>query len=523
LYLHPLTAAGTPEEASARRWLKVQGNAVMSIAHLSVGGETEEDAPGCDSGAERLSTLLASLPALTSIKRLYLSADPHRTPTAAAIRAFLAGGARAVARCSGLLALNAHIALLVGLGDQLPEALVCELASMRALEDVTLSFAAHEADRPDEWPVTFSLAHLVAGLAGLPRLRALSLWLESVGMNATLPASVSRLAQLTSLSLHGFSGLRCEPGWARLPALARFEIWNCEFAGDGEAALPGMDALGALTGLDLHSCPSLRLLPTSLWRLSQLRRLCHLAPMRDPAGVPRSALPVANLPLSAPCFASLTNLILAGHNLRMPLAGARCFASLTHLTLGALSLRAFPPCILAATRLKHLDLSRCCFEQLPGGVSVLTGLEDLRSGGPGQAQRRLGAALTPAPWAAWPASRTCAAWALRTAACCCADFQAADAHPRLEQLELMTAYPESGPSCAAFLGFVCALLQRGRAHVLCLEASRVQGAGQRSSCNFRAALEAVGYPLSDVRKVVYRGGHASAEDDGGVGDDDDGA
>jgi len=253
-----LTAAGTHAEASARRWLAVQGNAVTSIAYLSVGGETEEDAPGCDSGAERLSTLLASLPALTSIKGLYLSADPRRTPTAAAVRAFLAGAARAVARCSGLQALHARIALLGGLGDQLPEALVRELASVRTLEDVSLTFEACRADRPD-WPATFSLSHRVAGLAGLPRLCALSLRVWSVGMDAMLPASMSRLAQLTSLSLHGFCGLRCEPGWARLPALARLQFRECDFVGDGETALPGMDALAALTSLELEECPSLRL------------------------------------------------------------------------------------------------------------------------------------------------------------------------------------------------------------------------------------------------------------------------
>ncbi len=257
----PLAAAGTPEEASARRWLKVQGNAVTSIDYLSVGSETVGDASGRDLGAERLSTLLASLPALTSMTRLFLSADPHRTHTAAAVRAFLTETARAVARCSGLRALNAQVGLLGGLGDQLPEALVRELASLRALEEVTLRFRACEADRRD-WPAAFSLAHLVAGLAGLPRVRALELSLGNVGMDATLPGSVSRLAQLTHLCLTGFHGLRCEPGWARLPALARLKFGECEFSGDGEAALPGMDALAALTSLELNSCPSLRLLPT---------------------------------------------------------------------------------------------------------------------------------------------------------------------------------------------------------------------------------------------------------------------
>ncbi len=523
LYQHPLAAAGTPEEATARRWLKVQGKAVTSICHLSVRGQTVEDAPGRDLGAERLFTLLASLPALTLFKYLFLSADPHRTPTAAAVRAFLAGAARAIARCSGLRALHAHIALLGGLADQLPEALVRELASVRTLEDVTLSFAPCEANRPG-WPVIFSLAHLVAGLAGLPRLRALDLLLGNVRMEATLPASVSRLAQLTSLSLTGFRGLRCEPGWARLPALARLKLVACEFAGEGEAALPGMDALAALTSLEVERCPSLRLLPTSLWRLTQLRRLSHHAHMWDRTGVPRSTLPVAGLPLSGPCFASLTHLTLVGHNLCMPPGGAPCFASLTHLTLAAYNLQAFPLCILTATRLKHLNLSRCCFGQLPEGVSALTGLEELHLGWPSLVAKEVQGSIDAC--ALGSLARFQHLRSLSFAHCSvlfCSDLPAAAAHPRLEGLELCTAYPESGPSCTAFLGFVCGLLQRGRARVLSLVASRVQGTGRRSSCNFRAALEAVGYPVNVLSKVGYRDSDDSADDDDGVGDDDDDA
>ena len=515
LYQHPLAAAGTPEEASVRRWLKVQGDAVVSICHLSVRGQTVDNASGRDLGAERLSTLLASLPALTSIKYLVLSADPHRTPTAAAVRAFLAGAARAMARCSGLRALHADIALLGRLADQLPRALVRELASVRTLEDVSLFFKASEAGRPD-WPATFSLAHLVAGLASLPRLRALTLMMSRVGMDATLPASVSRLAQLTSLRLHGFFGVRCEPGWARLPALARLRLYACEFAGDGEAALPGMDALGALTSLELQRCPSLRLLPASLWRLSQLRCLSYLRHMyEDLAGVPRSALPVPGLPLGAPCCASLTELTLAGHNLHMPPGGAPCcFASLTHLTLMGHNLRAFPPCILAAMRLKHLCLTDCCFGQLPEGVSALTGLEALHLGWPSPVIKEVGGSIDAralGSLAGFPHLRR-----LSFENCSVlfhSDFQAAAAHPRLERLELVTAYPEPGPSCVAFLGFVWALMQRGRARALSLAASRVRGAGQRSGLNFRAALEAVGYPLKVMRKVGYRDADDSMEDD----------
>jgi len=229
LHQHPWAAAGTPEDTSARQWLKVQGSAITRVSNLAVGYDWCENVnlPGCEVDAARLLTLLASLPALTSLGSprgpVTLRAHPQRTPTAAAVRTFLAGAARAVARCSGLRALGLNIHLLGGLADQVPEALVRELASFRALEAISLEFRACIADRPD-WPAIFSLADLVAGLAGLPRLRALSLRVWSIGMDATLPASVSRLAQLTQLSLSGFHGLCCKPGWSRLPALARLQF-----------------------------------------------------------------------------------------------------------------------------------------------------------------------------------------------------------------------------------------------------------------------------------------------------------
>ncbi len=72
-------------------------------------------------------------------------------------------------------------------------------------------------------------------------------------------------------------------------------------AGNGEGVLPGMDTLVLLTSLRMAMCPSLRMLPMSLRRLSQLRCLGrHLHHM---AGMPRSELPFADLPaVGAPCL-----------------------------------------------------------------------------------------------------------------------------------------------------------------------------------------------------------------------------
>ena len=468
-----VAAAGAPEEASARRWLQVHGGAVKCVRGLAVDVESGEGVPGCDLAAGRLSALLAGLPALTSIKWMDLRADMHRRP-AAAIRAFLAGAARAIARCSSLHALCLHIVLLGGLADQLPGALVRELASVRSLEDLFMSIYTNEANRLD-WPAIPSVAHLTADLAALPRLRALTLVIGTVRMEATLPASMSRLAQLTMLSLRGFDGLRCELGWARLPALECLDFCECVFACDGEDALPRMDTLVNLSSYHLWNCPSLRVLPASLWRLPQLRGLHHHTDKGVVTGAARSELPVAGLPLSAPCFASMHGLSLSGHNLP-----------------------AFPLGILSMACLVYLNLSHSCFEQLPEGVSVLTALEELRLGRHSAGAVQVGGALDARALgglAGLPNLRE-----LGFANCSvllCSSFQAAAAHPRLERVQLDTSHPAPGLSCTAFLGFVSALLQRGRPTVLELTDSVVQGAGRRDSRDFRGALRAVGYPLSD--------------------------
>jgi len=470
-----LAGAGTPEEAGARRWLRAHGGAVKCVhgwTHI-LGNIAEAESPGRDLDGGRVTTLLASLPALTSF-RLTVLADPDRCRSAAAVRALLAGAARAIGRCSGLQQLRLHADLLGRESGQLPEALARELARAHVLEEVDLDFGAPRACRR---PATFSLAHLVAGLTSLSRLRTLCLAADNVGMEATLPACVSCLAQLTSLTLGMSHGLRCAPGWARLPALERLAFVYCAFAGDGEAALPGMDALVALTSLSVKECPSLRALPASLWRLSQLCSIVHQTSRWALADVPRSERPGAGLPSSgAPCFASLSSLSLVGQNLLL-----------------------FPPGILAATRLTYLDLSHSCFEQLPERVSALTALEELRLGRSSAAELEIGGALDAR------ALGSLAGFANLRGLCfagcsvlLCPSFQSAATHPRLTRLQLDTSFPALGPSCGAVLVFVIALLQQGRSDVLVLADCVIFGAGRQDSRDFRGALRAVGYPLSEA-------------------------
>jgi len=361
------------------------------------------------------------------------------------------------------------------LADRVPPAFWQYLAEARALRDLRLSVRSCAAS-PHDGPAAAGVPRLIAGLAGLTRLRTLALKLDNVCEDATLPACLSRLAGLTSLHLSGLRGLRCAPGWARLPALACLVFEECVFAADGEEALPGMDALGALTSLALWDCPSLRALPASLWRLSRLRSLRHWSSGADAARPPRREAPVSGLPAGgAPCLGAVRSFALSCHGLP-----------------------AFPPCVLAMARLAHLDLAHCGFERLPGGVSALTALEALRLGRrPGEAGQVGGSfdARALGGLARFPHLRR-----LGFDNCSvlfCSGFPAAAAHARLERLELSASYPAPGPSRAAFLGFAVALLQRGRGGVLRVHRSAAQGAGRQDGQSFRAALQAAGFALRD--------------------------
>ncbi len=327
--LTPRAAAGTPAGACAWRWLQKQGVTVTRICGLVV----------VDADAERLSTLLTSLPALASISGIHawapsaLTLQARSGAAAAAVPNFLAGAARAIGRCLCLRRLDLRIELAGKRADRVPGTVWQYLAEARALEHLKLTIWSDMAG-VSAGSAKASAPHVLTGLAGLLQLRTLTLTLDNVCGDATLPACVSRLVQLTSLYLSGLCGLRCAPGWARLPALVCLEFENCVFACDGEEALPGMDALASLTSLELWNTNGLHVLPTSLWRLAQLRRLAHCLW----GEAPRDELPVWRLPACASaCAASLTNLTLLGHN--MP---------------------TWPACVLAATRLTHLDLSHNC-------------------------------------------------------------------------------------------------------------------------------------------------------------------
>ncbi len=421
-----------------------------------------------DPDAERLSTLLTSLPALRSIRVdgiCGLILRPLPGAPVAATQDFLALAARTIGRCSCLQDLDLVIDLPDKPANRVPATFWQYLAKARALEDLDLTIRLGAGEAYDGLT---SVSSLITGLAGLSRLRTLTLSLDNVCGGATLPACVSRLVQLTSLGLSGLYGLRCAPGWARLPALFFLSFEDCVFASDGEAALPGMDALSALTSLELWGCSGLTVLPTSLWRLPQLRRLVHWSP----SGEPRDELPLASLPASAPCFALLDSLMLSS------------------------DLPTWPACVLAMTRLASLDLSGSCCEQLPKGVSMLTALTHLGLGRH-SAYGEIGGNLDVRALgnlACFPNLHR-----LRFEHCsvlfCPTNFQTADAHPCLEELVLKYSYPARGPSFQAFLDFVIALLRQDRADMLRIHGSIVRGAGQQVSQGFKGALYAMGLSL----------------------------
>jgi len=458
-----VTVAGTPEGAGARRWLNVQGVSLRTFVNMRV---SEMD-------AERLSTLLASLPALSSLSRLILPVC--NGAALATTQAFMIGAARAIGRCPCLQHLDLRIQLADRLADQLPEAFGQLLAEAHSLQrlSIEIGLVSRTAFRP-RWPVT-STTQLMAGLAGMSQLRTLTLEMGKVVAEGMLPACMSRLVQLTSLRLSGLRGLRCAPGWARLPSLACLRIHDCMFAGIGEEVLPGMGALATLTSLAVQGCPSICALPTSVWQLTQLCCLSHVNWDRKPARLRRGDVPLSGVPTSAPCFASLTSLSLPGQDLV-----------------------AFPLGILAATRLTHLCLSRCCFEHLPEGMSVLTALETLELGRYATPKMIGGSfdAQALGSLAGFPNLQS-----LKFASCSvqfCPSIQATAAHPRLTRLQLDTAFPAMGASCRAFLAFVITLLQHERPDVLVLHESIVNGKGRRDSRSFRGALRAMGFPLTSA-------------------------
>jgi len=449
----------------------VQGARLRSVEGLHVS----------DMDAQRLSALLASLPTLSSLSSMYLSAC--RGAALASIQAFMAGAARAIGRCSCLQHLDLRIQLVDKLTDQLPETFGQLLAEARSLQQLSIEIELGSGThRRHRWPAT-SMTQLMTGLAGMSQLRTLTLEVTKVVAEGTLPACMSRLVQLTSLSLSGLQGLRCAPGWARLPSLACLQIPSCMFAGVGEEALPGMDALASLTSLDVRWCPSMHVLPTSLWQLTQLCCLRH----GDQLRLRRSELPASCVPTSAPCFANLTSLSLPGQNLLD-----------------------FPTGILAATRLAHLCLSRCRFEHLPEGISMLTALEALELGryalggdiGGGFDAQALGSL------AGFPNLQSL------TFRSCSVQFC-----PSI-QLQLDSAFPAMGASSRAFLAFVTTLLQHERPDVLVLHQSIVDGRGWRDSRSFREALRAVGFPLSKADLTSSEEDCTSSDEDSSASDEE---
>ncbi len=154
----------------------------------------------------------------------------------------------------------------------------------------------------------------------------------------------------------------------------------------------------------------------------------------------------------------------------------------------------WPAGVLAATRLTQLDLSANSFEQLPEGVSVLTALQELSLGRRTADDMEIGGALDARALGSLTGFRKLRSLGLANCSVLfCSDFQAAAAHPCLERLQLHASYPAPGLSLDAFLAFATTLQQQGRSDVLKLSNIIIEGAGRQDSCDFWAALRAVGY------------------------------
>lgn len=107
--------------------------------------------------------------------------------------------------------------------------------------------------------------------------------------------------------------------------------------------------------------------------------------------------------------------------------------------------------------------------------------------------------MMPAPWATCRAFQTLDVLQFENCSVqFCPGMEAAASHARLRLLLLCFSFAARGSSCLAFPGCAHSLLQRARTGVLFLAGYDIDGAGRRDARDFCAALQAVGFPLSDA-------------------------
>ena len=218
-------------------------------------------------------------------------------------------------------------------------------AKLHSLTTLTLSF-----QRQDR----FSLADIVSALVPLTGLAELCVWIYQPDV---MPAALAQLKGLRSLRLRHFTPLVFEAGCLNLPSLLSLNFDNCSFEEDAQTLL-GVTALQRLTSIEFSTLQEMFVFDPQLVQLPRLQRLdispgslCHAVYRGDSPGL-----------------------------FRLPADMGALRASLLQLRISSLGLPHFPLAVTQLVALKSLDASDNHCAKLPGGITALLGLTELRLG-----------------------------------------------------------------------------------------------------------------------------------------------
>ena len=218
-------------------------------------------------------------------------------------------------------------------------------AKLHSLTKLTL--ALKKEDR-------FCLADIVSGLVPLTGLAELCVWAQQPDV---VPAALAQLKGLRSLALQCFNPLVFEAGCLDLPGLLSLNFGDCRFKEDAQT-LPGVTALLRLTSIEFPTHQKLFVFDPQLVQLPRLQRLdisprdiCQAVYCDDSPGL-----------------------------FRLPADMGTLRASLLHLRITFLGLPHFPLAVTQLMALKSLNASENHCAELPGGITALSGLTELRLG-----------------------------------------------------------------------------------------------------------------------------------------------
>ena len=201
----------------------------------------------------------------------------------------------------------------------------------------------------------FSLADVVSALVPLTGLAELLVWLCGPDV---VPATLAQLKGLRSFTLQTFfNPLVFEAGCLDLPYLLslKIESWCSE---EGALILPCVTGLQRLTCIEFSTGLHMPHFDPQLVQLPQLQRLVYSE-------------------------VSLCRALYEGASpglFWLPADMGALRASLLHLHIGMLGLPRFPLALAQLVALESLDATENHFAELPGGITALSRLTELRLG-----------------------------------------------------------------------------------------------------------------------------------------------